>query len=65
MSERFHYGRAWSGTAIEDDCPCGKAPCGLVDSSRVHPTCPQHAIGAAKTIRQMHYADQCGGPDGD
>lgn len=59
---RLHYGRSWSGTDLEDDCPCGKAPCGLVDSLLVDENCPQHAVGASKTIRQLHYNIFC--PEG-
>jgi hypothetical protein len=52
-------GRSWSGTRLEDDCPCGKAPCGLVDSEQIDPECDQHSFGAAKTMRQMHEPNSC------
>ena len=55
---RYHSGRAWSGTAIEDACPCKKEPCGLVGDG-VDPKCEQHGIGFARTMRQGHYADEC------
>ncbi|MGI5245082.1 hypothetical protein [Dactylosporangium sp. CA-139066] len=57
----WHIGRAWSGTEIEDGCPCPKAPCGLVDQAalKVGEACPQHLVN--KTIRQSHPADACPG----
>jgi len=51
----LHIGRAWSGTALEADCRCGKAPCGLVDSDRVR--CDEHA--GSRTMRQIHRAQTC------
>jgi hypothetical protein len=59
-AEHFHFGRSWTGHALEDECPCAKAPCGLVDSTEVE-ECPQHSWWAAKTIRQMHAAADCPG----
>lgn len=56
---RLHLGRSWLTHELEDDCPCGKAACGLVDSEQIDPECPQHALGAAKTMRQMHNEDEC------
>lgn len=55
----LHIGRSWQGTSIEDNCPCPKTVCGLVDGNDVHPGCEQHPFGRAKTIRQIHPADQC------
>lgn len=57
----FHVGRAWAGTALEDGCPCPKAPCGLVDTA-VKPLggCPQHAMN--QSIRQSHTAADCPDP---
>jgi len=55
----YHIGRQWVGHDIEDTCPCGKAPCGLVDGNRVDPECTQHPIERAKTLRQVHHADAC------
>jgi hypothetical protein len=52
----MHVGRSWSGHAIEDDCACVKAPCGLVDSS-VPAACDQHE--SSRTIRQGHLASNC------
>lgn len=54
-----HMGRSWIGHPIEDDCPCGKAPCGLVDGRLVSKDCPQHTLDAAKTMRQIHFAHDC------
>lgn len=54
-----HCGRSFTGHPLEDNCPCAKAPCGLVDSEGIDPNCPQHAIAAAQTIRQSHPADSC------
>lgn len=56
---KYHIGRSWSGTRLEDDCPCEKAPCGLVAS--MDDSCPQHSPFAIKTIRQMHTEDNCPG----
>ena len=57
-----HFGRSWVGHELEDGCPCGHAPCGLVDSTKIDPACPQHALDAAKTIRQSHAAAECPTP---
>ena len=54
-----HVGRSWVGHDLEDACSCGKAPCGLVDSELIDGSCPQHALGAAKTMRQIHGAGAC------
>lgn len=55
----FHWGRSFTGTALEDHCPCPKAPCGLVVSSTINIDCNQHGPSFAKTTRQHHYADEC------
>ncbi len=57
----MHGGRAFTGTAIEVDCPCEKAPCGLVILQRADPGCTQHPQKRAKTMRQGHTADRCPG----
>lgn len=44
---------------MEDNCPCPKTACGLVDGDNVHPDCDQHPFLRTKTMRQMHPADQC------
>lgn len=54
-----HMGRSFAGTPLEDNCPCPKAPCGLVDIENVHPECGEHPYYRAKTMRQGHRADQC------
>jgi hypothetical protein len=57
--KNWHIGRSFSGTRLEDDCPCPKAPCGLVDSGDTHPDCEQHPQVRYKTIRQSHRPDEC------
>lgn len=59
----YHMGRSFSGTRLEDGCPCPKAPCGLVlaNGLGVDPDCPEHSLAAGKTIRQTHRADACPG----
>jgi hypothetical protein len=59
MSFHFHVGRTWTGTRLEDDCPCGKGPCGLVDTHLIADGCEQHGIRRARTIRQSHLAADC------
>ena len=56
-----HMGRSRIGHPLEDECPCGKAACGLVDSEQIHAECPQHTLRAAKRMRQMHLAADCEG----
>ncbi|QGJ93522.1 hypothetical protein SEA_MUFASA8_74 [Arthrobacter phage Mufasa8] len=55
----MHIGRSFTGTRIEDTCPCEKAPCGLVDSSNTHPNCTQHPWQRGNTIRQSHQPENC------
>ena len=56
----MHIGRGWNGISVHEmDCPCGKGPCGLVDADQVSDRCPQHSFTAGKTIRQMHWAEDC------
>jgi hypothetical protein len=57
-----HIGRSWDGTSLEDECPCPKAPCGLVSSDAVDPACDQHPSERRKTMRQIHTAAVCPGP---
>lgn len=59
MTGNHHFGRAWAGHAIEDACPCTKAPCGLV--AETSPECTEHST--TKSTRQSHPADACPGPD--
>lgn len=60
-STGLHVGRAFTGTDLEDSCPCPKAPCGLVIQDMADPACDQHPIDAAKTMRQIHRARLCPG----
>lgn len=53
----YHVGRAWSGTDIEDACPCPQEPCGLVSMNSADPSCEQHRPD--KTTRQVHASSQC------
>ena len=56
----WHMGRSFVGTALEDDCPCGKAPCGLVDSNLISAGCDRHfPTEATKTMRQIYDAGDC------
>lgn len=61
----MHWGRAWTGHAIEDNCPCPKAPCGLVLGmwpGRGYPECEQHnprKPWEMKTMRQSHHEENC------
>ncbi|WP_435111644.1 DUF6205 family protein [Nocardiopsis synnemataformans] len=55
----LHVARGWEPGEIERNCPCLKAPCGLVDYKRADPACTEHHESQAKTIRQHHAADQC------
>lgn len=56
---RYHIGRSWAGTEIEQRCRCRKAACGLVDTAFVDPNCDQHAFRFARTIRQTHHHYDC------
>jgi hypothetical protein len=55
----YHVGRHWSGNHMERLCPCPLEPCGLVDSAKADPKCTQHSFSGAKTMRQIHAADDC------
>lgn len=58
----MHMGRSFSGTRLEDACPCPKAACGLVITTGLMTSdCPEHAFAATKTMRQGHRAEQCPG----
>ena len=65
IMDDYHMGRSWSGTALEDSCPCPKAPCGLVDfGAPPIPVCDQHNPEnpfLSRTMRQVHKASQCPG----
>jgi hypothetical protein len=59
-----HIGRSFTGTALEDTCPCPKAPCGLVVQDTIDPACEQHAWTHAKSMRQSHTAGSCPAVEG-
>lgn len=61
MTGAFHIGRSFTGHPLEDECPCHQAECGLVDI--VDKDCTEHPIGAMKTLRQVHRAEDCPGHD--
>ena len=54
-----HISRSFVGLDLEEDCPCGKAPCGMVDTSQVDENCEQHSVRFSKTIRRAHLAEDC------
>ena len=61
MANRFHFGRAWTGHATEDACPCPQAACGLavVDPDII---CEQHNPKdwrESHTMRQIHTDETC------
>lgn len=58
----MHIGRQFTGTEIEQDCPCPTAPCGLVYEAHADPTCTEHHMDHAPTIRQGHPSGRCPGP---
>ncbi len=58
----LHVGRSWSGSPLEDECPCTQAPCGLVALWDADPDCIQHGVNhPAKTMRQGHFSYDCPG----
>jgi hypothetical protein len=59
-----HIGRSFGGgRQIEEECPCPKEQCGLVDIGRASPACEHHGFMhnpmASKTIRQSHKPADC------
>lgn len=58
----MHIGRSWDDNRLERRCPCPLEPCGLVDSSKIDPSCSQHPMGRFKTMRQGHPEKHCPGP---
>lgn len=55
---RYHIGREWGGPGMfESDCPCHKAPCGLVDDPDEF--CSEHGPVFAKTMRSRHHERDC------
>ena len=56
----FHFGRSWwPGKWIEAECPCPKAPCGLVRGDEWAEECDQHNPEFFKTMREIHHEDRC------
>jgi hypothetical protein len=54
-----HISRSFENTALEDACPCPQEPCGFVARNKIDPSCTEHPIMAAKTIRRMHTHEAC------
>jgi hypothetical protein len=56
----WHESRLWDGKDKErfEDCDCPEQACGYVEPTQ---SCPQHSMGAGKSLRRAHPADQCGG----
>jgi hypothetical protein len=56
---RWHQGRSFTDSRLEDVCPCDVAACGLVEVPSDE--CDQHGIAnllsASRTIRHSHPAD--------
>lgn len=61
--EDWHIGRSFSRPGhLEETCPCANTPCGLVSYRMANEIeCPEHALGAAKTIRTAHRESDCPG----
>jgi len=57
--EEVHYGRSFTGTLIEDNCPCSKEACGLVSEKGLSEDCDQHNFKNHKTMRQIHSKETC------
>lgn len=57
----MHIGRMFFGTDTENDCPCPKAPCGLVPEEQAAPECTDHHPQHTPSIRQGHLPQQCTG----
>ena len=55
----WHFGRSFGGPGPMEDCPCGKAACGLVDEALIDPACTQHPVARCKTIRVSHWHEDC------
>lgn len=59
----IHIGRSWTGNSLEQECPCPKAACGLVQAEDNNMSltndCSEHSFLAAKTIRQIHSSENC------
>lgn len=59
---KWHVGRSWNTTSLEDKCPCPKSECGLVALEDADPDCIQHGINhPPRTMRQGHFSTECKG----
>ena len=60
-----HWSRHFAGPGhLEYQCPCPKAPCGMVVYGDYNENCDQHPFERARTTRSSHPADECPGyPD--
>jgi hypothetical protein len=58
LNGKWHVGRYWPDMfpALENQCPCPKAPCGLAVPV-VEIPCMQHH--GQEPLRQVHHVDQC------
>jgi hypothetical protein len=61
----IHVGRSFGdrGGPLEAACACRKAPCGLVLAMEADEECPEHSPFAGATIRSLHNAEACPGPE--
>lgn len=57
----MHMGRSWSGSRLEDECPCPQEACGLVRLDRASKDCDQHGLSSPRTMRQGHQDHMCPG----
>lgn len=61
-----HWSRHFDGPGhLEYQCPCPKAPCGMVAYGEYSSDCDQHPFEHARTTRSSHPAEQCPGVQGD
>lgn len=55
----LHMAALTDNLDIENDCPCGKAPCGLVDDTLAADSCRVHGPNAAVGLLQHHRPGEC------
>lgn len=61
-----HWSRHFEGPGhLEYQCPCPKAPCGMVVYGEYNEDCDQHPFERARTTRSSHPADECPGVPSD
>lgn len=66
MTTDTHWSRHFDGPGhLEYQCPCPKAPCGMVARDNFDPECDQHNPEACKTTRSAHWPENCPGPPTD